>query len=387
MSTEPKTEKDRQHINKNLKTEISRASFLSALAATAREEKFTNYFLSGAWTKEYVSRLPDGDFFAGFYLTDGTDSEESIAYFSRGTRSSPMSGAHISLGFNEATTAEFDSITTEYNGMLCNPSARFAHWIPTILSYLTTIPHWDELRFNALTSADALALQQAAANSGLLSHIYSHRKTYLTDLAFINNRYQGDFLASRSANTRQQIRNSIKKIETAFGPLELSRAASADIAHRWFDALGELHSKRWNSESELTRFADSHFVQFHNSLIDCLFESGQIDVLRVMAGDTVVAYLYNFAVGNTAYFNMSGVNYDSLAAYRPGILAHYKAILFYQANGMHTYNFLAGTHRYKESLATHSEEQTNIILRRPRLKFRIEAVLRRIKRFFSNAAE
>lgn len=372
-----------QQLAKDIRPERSRENFLKVLADMACRETFSNYFLSAAWAIEYISRLPASDFFAGYYLNGGPDAAQSVVYFSQGMRSSPMSRCHLSLGFNEATSPQFDSITTECNGILVNQGAAFAEWIPAILSHMVTEPEWEELRFNALPVADAERLQKAAAELGLLSHVFSSRKTYLTDLALIQDRFGGDFLTSRSANSRQQIRSAIKKIEATYGPLNIERATSTDIAHNWLDLLGELHLKRWNAKGESTGFADPHFVAFHHSLIDGLFQSNQIDLLRVTSANNVVAYLYNFVVDGKAYFNMSGVCYEQFGLYRPGILAHYTAILFYLARKMDTYNFLAGTHRYKESLSTYSETQMNIIVRRPRIEFRVEALLRAAKRLLN----
>ena len=374
-------------LTKNIRAEKSRERFLDALTEIARRETFTNYFLSASWAAQYIARVPSGDFFAGYYLEDGICEAQSLAYFSHGTRCSPLSRGHVSLGFNEATSAEFESITTECNGILANSRAEFAQWIPALLSHILKTPEWEELRFNALSARDAVQLQDAAEKLGLLSHVFSSRKTYLIDLAFIRDRFAGDFLASRSANSRQQIRRAIKKIARDYGSVEIERASSAEVAHNWLDLLGVFHLRRWNAKGELTGFADPHFVAFHHSLIDGLFDSTQVDVLRVSSADKVLAYLHNFVVDGKVYFNLSGICYELFASYAPGILAHHAAIEYYQDRQMNIYNFLAGTNRYKESLSTFNETQIDIIVRRPLLKFRIEGFFRSVKRLFNEAKE
>jgi CelD/BcsL family acetyltransferase involved in cellulose biosynthesis len=63
------------------------------------------------------------------------------------------------------------------------------------------------------------------------------------DLAALR-RADGDYLAARSANTRQQIRRS-DRFFAASGPLTVKRAETPASAHATLDLLADLHQKSW----------------------------------------------------------------------------------------------------------------------------------------------
>jgi hypothetical protein len=299
---------------------------------------------------------------------------------SRGVRSSPCSRGHLSLGFNEPSSPDFSGTSTEANGLIGSPPGGFDGWVPAILQHLATVPGWDELRINALSDADAGCFVQAAADLGLLAHVFGERQTYWVDLDGLRERHGGDYLASRSVNTRQQLRSAIKRLRVEQGGFSLTRAATRAQGHEWLDALSVLHRQRWNAHGETGGFANPAFARYHHALVEQMLDSGGVEVLRAAAGDQTVAYLYNFVVDGRVYFDMSGVDHGRYARYRPGLLAHWQAIEWYQQRGMRIYDFQAGTNRYKQSLATHSANRIDLILRRPWFKFKVEAAARWLKR-------
>ena len=353
----------------------SRADFVALLERWTDVSGASNYFLSNDWAREYLKRWPDDDFFIGMQL-----SSDALVYFSRGIRSSPLSRRHRSLGFNESSSRELDSVTVEVNGLIGPSTIALSKWSPAILQRLEALGGWDEIRINALSTSDADELAVAASSMGLLTHVYNIRDTYLVDFAWVGRQFNGDYLASRSSNTRQQIRRAVKGIEGQYGKLDITRASSAVEGHAWLDAMAALHRKRWNADGNNNGFANPGFGSFHHSLVDSMIEAGTLDILRVCAGNETVAYLHNFVIDGRVYFNMSGIDYERFEPHRPGTLAHYLAISRYQTQGLQAYDFLAGTNRYKQSLATHQERQTSLVVRRPLLRFRLEAILRRIKR-------
>ena len=221
---------------------------------------------------------------------------------------------------------------------------------------------------------------RSATDLGLISHLNAKGLTYWVDLDHIRSQYAGDYLASRSANTRQQLRRSLRKLRDTHGDLRLTRASDVTQGHQWLDALAELHKARWNTSTQTSGFMDPQFARFHHDLVETMLDSGEIDILEVRTGNEVLAYLYNYFIDGRVYFSMSGVAHEKLENFKPGILAHWKAIEFYQARGARVYDFQGGTGQYKQSLATHHLEQMSVVIRRPLLKFRLEAAARGIKR-------
>ena len=159
------------------------------------------------------------------------------------------------------------------------------------------------------------------------------------------------YLGTRSANTRYQIRRSLKRYAGA-GALALERAATVAEAHAWLDALMDLHGATWRARGEPGAFAHPFMLRFHRALIERAQPRGEVDLLRASAGGTPFGYLYNLRRDGCVYTYQSGLDYAAFGPHtKPGLTCHYLAIERALGLGDHTYDFLAGTDRYKRSLA------------------------------------
>mgnify|MGYP005839120529 CR=1 FL=1 len=165
-------------------------------------------------------------------------------------------------------------------------------------------------------------------------------------------RAAGDPLAHLSANTRQQVRRSLRRFSEA-GPVELAAAGSATQAASWLEALIELHQRSWQARGKPGAFADPFMRRFHAALIARAMAQGELDLLRLTAGGTVLGYLYNLRRDGHVCAYQSGFAAEAADAQRkPGLVAHLLAIGQAAARGDTVYDFLAGEARYKSSLAT-----------------------------------
>jgi CelD/BcsL family acetyltransferase involved in cellulose biosynthesis len=160
----------------------------------------------------------------------------------------------------------------------------------------------------------------------------------------------GDALADLSANTRQQIRRAMRRAEVD-GALRLDRAPDTATAQAWLDALGGLHAVRWERDGRPGAFASPWVRRFHAELLTRGVPRGEVDLLRLTAGDRALGYLYNFRLGGRVLAYQSGLVEAASAQDKPGLLAHCLAIRAAAADGMTAYDFLAGDVRYKRSLA------------------------------------
>lgn len=160
----------------------------------------------------------------------------------------------------------------------------------------------------------------------------------------------GDPLAGLSANTRQQVRRAMRRAETQ-GPLRLERAADVPTAQEWLASLVGLHSARWMQRGKPGAFATAQVRRFHAELLARGVPRGEIDLLRLVAGPTVLGYLYNFRLGGRVLAYQSGLVEAASPQDKPGLVAHVLAMRQAVAQGMQAYDFLAGDVRYKRSLA------------------------------------
>ena len=287
------------------------------------------------------------------------------------------------LALNQSTSPELDEPWVERNGFFGCSAPQFESHLVQMLDILSTDKTWDELRLSGLTSSNAREALSQAKRFGLNARLHSEQPSFHIDLQEIREQLNGDYLKALSPNTRQQLRRSHRIAESTLGPLSLEAAGSMEQALNWFNETGPLHRARWGStvgESVSGGFDNPAFVRFHESLIRHAFPTGGIQYLRLQAGSTVLAYLYNFVSGLNVHFYLSGINYQHEDSLRPGMLAHWQAIESNLMAGKQVYDFLAGEARYKRSLSTFEDRALWLVLQRPRLTLRLEAWARHAKR-------
>lgn len=196
------------------------------------------------------------------------------------------------------------------------------------------------------------------------------------------------YQASLSANTRAQIRRSIRLYTERFGELELRVASSREESVEWFGAMVALHEATWRARGERGAFADPEVREFHVRLLDASREPEATDdlvtdVVRVRFGSEVIGYLYNLRYRGRVSFYQSGLVYHGDNRLKPGLVAHALAIEHYLATGAIEYDFLGGepeSVRYKTSLSTGKRMLAWVQLPSPTYKMRAIRMLRLARR-------
>ena len=165
-----------------------------------------------------------------------------------------------------------------------------------------------------------------------------------------------DFAATLSANTRYQLRRSARRYAET-GALALTRAATTEQALEFLDALAALHQASWTRRGQRGAFADPFFRTFHRDVIAAAHPRGEIDLLRISAGEETIGYLYNFRRNGIVMAYQSGFAYREHDNQRkPGLTCHALAIETALTEGNAAYHFLAGDDRYKTSFGNASRE-------------------------------
>jgi CelD/BcsL family acetyltransferase involved in cellulose biosynthesis len=187
------------------------------------------------------------------------------------------------------------------------------------------------------------------------------------------------YLATLGRNTRQQIRRSIRLVESS-GPIALKRASSVIEARQWFAELKRLHVARWQKrDGTAGAFAWKGFEPFALALIEA-GAAGSVDVLNVTAGSTVVGVLLNFVHRGHVYAYQNGFTYSDDSRLKPGLVSHALAVAHYRQQGCSAYHFMAGDGRYKTSLGRETEELSWLRVHDNSLPSRIESALCALKR-------
>lgn len=164
-----------------------------------------------------------------------------------------------------------------------------------------------------------------------------------------------NFLARRSANTRQQVRRSNRDY-AAIGTVTIDRADTLARAHEFLDGLEALHQASWMAREQPGAFANPFFGRFHRALIARGLGREEVDLFRIAAGPQTIGFLYNFLYRGVSLAYQSGFDYAGAGRHgKPGLTCHYEAIRFAARRGAVRYDFLAGDDRYKRSLSDQSE--------------------------------
>ena len=273
------------------------------------------------------------------------------------------------LRLHQTGIASKDQIWIEYNDFLSLDEHRFAA-VNACVKKLLTFNDWDEFIISMMPEKRA----QEICRITPMAYIDQVFPCYEIDLKSLS-RSSTPYLDSLSTNTRYQINKSRKLYEKKYGALDIRPAASINQALEYFREAGVMHKSRWSDSG----FNNIHFTQFHENLIHRAFQSGQCNLLKIIAGETTVGILYFLIFRSKVSFYLQGVNYEPDRKLKPGLLSHALAIQFFLDMGITVYDFMGGHSQYKQQLAENTQNLVMLELQRPRSRFLIEKMLRRLK--------
>jgi CelD/BcsL family acetyltransferase involved in cellulose biosynthesis len=280
---------------------------------------------------------------------------------------------------------EFDLLTVEHNDFLLDAeqadavrAAMLGHWLEQLRGVTeVSLP-------GMAGSGWPVGVEQSGRRK--VTREDWVRRSYAVDLDAVREA-GGDFLKLISANSRSQIRRSMKEYGRV-GELTLEAATTVVQGLDWLDRLAALHQAHWVAQGEPGAFSNPFFTRFHRSLVERHLLDGGVQLLRIGVGEHDLAYLYSFVRGGRVYFYQSGLEYGLIEKHaRPGLVAHVLAAQYNAAQGHRVYDFMAGESRYKVNLATLEESMTWTTLRTPAWRFDLEAALRRRRQRQAAAAE
>lgn len=363
----------------------------AGLPTVAPEQTSHNqqFYLSRKWLSFYWQRWDESEKTFIFQVV-ANHTILSAAWLSLATQRNLLGFNYQSIALNRSQSPKNASITVEKNGvaLLDNLNVESTSAVDQkllwegLIKSLIKNRQWDELTCDCLDPDQSKALHTAAVANNLIAHTYTQAQTFWVNFKTIREQFGSDYLKSRSANTRAQLRKSKKLCEQELGPVELHQAKTVQQAMQWLSELGEFHNQKWNTTSAYVGFGSPDFVKFYQDLAIELLAANQLDLIKVTAGTTTLALLYNINYHGHVHFLMGGINYSTADKYRPGMLAHWLAIEHSLARGDQVYDFMVGTNRYKKSLSTDEQELSSLRVRRKRLFFLVEEIARNIKRFY-----
>ena len=260
------------------------------------------------------------------------------------------------LWLGESGDPALDRIFVEHNGLLAeaDQAVNLPAWLraamqaplPGRVADPTSVRLWPRLGRKLVLGGVGGRCLAAARVAGSV-WVRAVRSAPFVDLARFGPNGEG-FVEHLGRNTRQQLRRS----DRLYGPLHVHRAATEDEAAAFLDALLDLHVQRLASRGRESSFVHPAAARFLRELAARGTPRGEVDLLRVSAGNAAIGYLLNLRRGGWVGQYQGGFDYAGAGPHqKPGLSCHHATIRHYRAQGATDYDFLAGADRYKLSLA------------------------------------
>lgn len=320
----------------------------------------TSYFLSWGWIACWLAMTPPAH---AAQLAVVRQHTRPIAAAFLGRRREVRHGVLSSRQrhLNATGVYQFDELCIEHNSIVGD----LPGGVPALIELLPD--DWDELVLPGIERS------QLTDDPAYRVRVDRESVAPYVDLERVRAK---DYASLLGSSTRSQLRRARRNA----GPLQLERATTLAQADDIYDELVALHTARWRERDQPGAFADPWFTAFHRRLIHERIGTGEIDLLRIRAGERTVGCLYNFVWQGRVSFYQSGLSAPADRHDKPGYLCHAVAIEAAAAAGHQIYDFLCGDDRYKQNLAT---DETTLVwarIQRPLVRFAVEDKLRDLRR-------
>lgn len=281
---------------------------------------------------------------------------------------------------NRTGQEKFDQCWIEENGFLTTTVNKQA--IHSAL--LTRIKEGNSWQEFILGMSDSNTLNQFSVLSPK-QHTLLEDKGYSVVYSQIENTYESDVL---SRNTRQKLKQSEKLLskqgELTFHVIKSgednsrgSKSSEEKLKH--LPHIAKLHIKRWRDTATPSGFMNDYFQQM---LVEVV-KDDKSQVVYLALNNEPIGYTINITHQGKVYFYLSALTKSSNNKIKLGMLLQQKAIQYYQDNNIHTYDFLAGDARYKNSMSNKSYDQKMVCFYRNNLFLNIEGGLKKLKAMLS----
>ncbi len=255
----------------------------------------------------------------------------------------------LHLRLHEVGDKVLDSLTIEYNGLLCE-AGHEREALAAVLDHLVrNDKRWLTLYLPGM-GVDDIPFENIRSN-GIRMRL-AKRAAHYIDLETLRAGGNGYLSAVLSSKARGAVRRTARKLQAGFGDLTVTVASSADEKMAFFKAMVRLHEAHWSEEQqERGAFGDARILRFHEHLIAQSGPGEGVQLIRLNAGERTVGYVYNMTRRGIVYFYQAGIDYRHFGSFgSPGLLLLTHAIEHALANGATRFELMAGDSAYKRTL-------------------------------------
>ncbi len=259
------------------------------------------------------------------------------------------------LNWNASSYLTNLGIVVESNNVVSDSEETALIQVEAIKSVLSKQTQWFSLQLDNLREDRAKVYSSTFREQGCHVECVKKDASNWVDLALIRKKYSGNFLSSRSANTRNVLSKNMRAARRSYGDLRVEVCDSRIDLEPTLEDLKQLHRRRWSIGSNSKGgFNQRTFDDFYTELALKLFIQKRLILAKVSAGSALLGLFYLIRTGAKCEFLMGGLNYEVEGINSPGYLAHAALIQWAIDHDLDHYDFLVGAARYKSSLSTHS---------------------------------
>ena len=241
---------------------------------------------------------------------------------------------------------ERDVVAAFVEALKCN---YFGTWHELVLSAMDGDGSMPNLLMSALSEA-GLRTEQAETTSACYIPLPKSWEEYLSTLG----------------KHRRYVNKTLRDFEKwAEGTANFIRADTPEQLSEGIRILHELHGQRWQGQGQPGVFASDRFRDFHEQVMQRLWQEELLDLYWLTAHDRPLAAIYNFRWDNKVYFYQSGRQVDLPNSVRVGIVLQKHCIEQAIQTGCREYDFLGGPTQYKRQLSPTSRPIIRIRATRP----------------------
>lgn len=224
---------------------------------------------------------------------------------------------------------------------------------------------WDMADLRSLRHDSALLAGLPEA-TGFLAARIDHQNYPVLDLP----RTWEEMLSSLSKSMRTDLKQSPRKMEKDFSPVELRRT-TAETFEEDMNVLFELHQDRWQSKGQGGIFAEGHVRDFHRKVAEAFLSHGELMLYTLRLEGNAAGVAYCLAHASEVAYYLGGFD-RSLSKYNPQKVALGDAIKGAIGLGLKTMDFLKGEEDYKWRWGA-----------KPRLTYRVVLAPKKLKSWVS----
>lgn len=339
---------------------VALAGRWQALEARADASFFLGWTWTDAWLDSYAV-TPEL-----LAVVDGAGQDIALALVGHAMTPRVL-GPVATLCLNQSGIAAADRPFVEYNGLLV-AKGREEEGARAALAAIAARRDWRAFRLSGVAPSSPLL-----ALPGRRRTRVDQSPVYQVDLDRLRAE-RGDYLALLSANTRSQIRRSMKDHG---GELPtVTRAATLPEVEAGIEEMRALNVGRHADNA----WEDDAFCRFVTALCLRGLANGEVELLRFADPGGTIGLLVNFVYRGRAMNYQSAFATPLSSKDKPGLLCHAAAVSHYAGRGLSLYSLLAGKDRYKQSLATSEESLEWWVIERFSPRLEVEAILRRLFR-------